>query len=211
MDNGIISKERVKNFGEVFTPDSIVNDMLDLVKEHLPEDESYITKTFLEPACGDGQFLIRILYRKLLQVQKLPMEKRQFALVKVLSSIYGVDIQEDNVIKARDRMFRITLGEEVTSFDLNNKTQVIKIGVLDNYTEQLKNVMKWILEHNIIVGNTLDGSVELTSYRFNDSNEHVELANTMINNIEFEYNQYEVYYMDLAGISTDNDEESYEF
>ena len=102
MDNGIKSKERVKNFGEVFTPDTIVNDMLDLVSEQLPEDESYITKTFLEPSCGDGQFLIRILYRKLLQVQELPIEQRQFALVKAVSSIYGVDIQADNVFNSME-------------------------------------------------------------------------------------------------------------
>ena len=74
MDNGIKSKDRVKDFGEVFTPDKIVNDMLNLVDEQI-KDLDYITTTFLEPACGDGQFLIRILCRKLLKVAELPVDQ----------------------------------------------------------------------------------------------------------------------------------------
>ena len=84
MDSGIISKERVKQYGEVFTPDSIVCDMIDLVEKRWGDisDEEYILKTYLEPACGDGQFLIRLLSRKLERVAKLPVEERELALNK---------------------------------------------------------------------------------------------------------------------------------
>ena len=63
MDNGIKSKDSGKDFGEVFTPDKIVNDMLNLVDEQIKALD-FISAIFLEPACGYGQFLIRILYRK---------------------------------------------------------------------------------------------------------------------------------------------------
>ncbi len=216
MDKGIISKERVKNFGEVFTPDSIVNDMLDLVSEQLPEDESYITKTFLEPSCGDGQFLIRILYRKLLQVQKLPIEQRQFALVKAVSSIYGVDIQADNVINARRRMTNIIIGNKETSFDLSEKPDAeIQIDLGIDITDQLKNVIDYILNANIIVGNTIDnndfvhnpnGQVEFIAYHFNDNNKKISLARASISDLDNEYDRTdEVDIMDIVNIEF-NDE-----
>ena len=217
MDNGIKSKERVKNFGEVFTPDSIVNDMLDLVSEQLPEDESYITKTFLEPSCGDGQFLIRILYRKLLQVQKLPLEKRQFALVEAVSSIYGIDIQQDNVDESRRRMMNIILGNKETSFDLNDKPDAeIQIDIGIDITDQLKNVIEFILNENIKVGNTIDnndfvhnpnGAVELTAYHFNDTNGKVSLARASLNNLDAEYDQTdEVDIMDIVSLEFNDDD-----
>lgn len=216
MNNGIISKERVKNFGEVFTPDSIVNNMLDLVSEQLPEDENYITKTFLEPSCGDGQFLIRILYRKLLQVQKLPIEQRQFALVKAVSSIYGVDIQADNVINARRRMTNIIIGNKETSFDLSEKPDAeIQIDLGIDITDQLKNVIGYILNANIIVGNTIDnndfvhnpnGQVEFIAYHFNDTNKKVSLARASISDLDNEYDRTdEVDIMDIVNIEF-NDE-----
>lgn len=217
MDNGIKSKERVKNFGEVFTPDSIVNDMLDLVSEQLPEDESYITKTFLEPSCGDGQFLIRILYRKLLQVQKLPVEEREYALVKAVASIYGIDIQQDNVDESRRRMMNIILGNKETSFDLAGKPDAeIQIDLGIDMTDQLKNVIDYILTTNIKVGNTIDnndflhnpnGAVELIAYHFNDANKKVSLARASINNLDAEYDQTdEVDIMDIVNLEFNDDD-----
>ena len=57
----IKSKQRVRDYGEVYTPEQIVRDMLDL----LPHDTQAIDSTYLEPACGNGAFLIEILRRKL--------------------------------------------------------------------------------------------------------------------------------------------------
>ena len=179
--NGIISKDRVKEHGEVFTPDSIVNDMLDLVDEEIKNctDEEYITKTYLEPACGDGQFLIRILSRKLEKVAKMPLENRRLALVKAVSSIYGVDIQSDNVINSRLRMKEIIKGNEVETFDLKNKTNVIKIDLGIELTPALDYTIDVILNNNIIHGDTLnpDGNSEMgtapiimNEYIFNGEN-----------------------------------------
>ena len=55
------SRARVADHGEVFTADREVNAMLDLVKQ----DTERVDSRFLEPACGDGNFLAEILRRKL--------------------------------------------------------------------------------------------------------------------------------------------------
>ena len=62
----IKSKERIADFGEVFTPEKEVNAMLDLVENEIERIDS----RFLEPACGDGNFLIQILRRKIYVVEK---------------------------------------------------------------------------------------------------------------------------------------------
>ena len=170
--DGIKSKDRVKEHGEVFTPDSIVNDMLDLVDEelHCCTAQEYIEKTYLEPACGDGQFLIRILSRKLEKVASMPIENRTMALLKAVSTIYGVDIQEDNVIEARKRMLKIIFGEDVDTFDLNNKTNIIKIDTGVEMTDAIKSAAESIVNHNIIAGNTLepDGNMETKPIMINE-------------------------------------------
>lgn len=172
MDNaGIISQGRVKRFGEVFTPDKIVNDMLDLVDSNIDTSiDKYISTTFLEPSCGDGQFLIRILSRKLEMVKTMPLENRQLGLIKSLASIYAVDIQADNVVEAQMRMFKLATGKEITTFDLENKINTIRrieLGI--EYTEQLKNVIWFILRNNIIVGNTLESGelIDATKIEYN--------------------------------------------
>lgn len=214
-NNGSFNK--VKEHGEVFTPDSIVNDMLDLVKEKVSENEEYITKTFLEPACGDGQFLIRILYRKLCQVEKLPIEQRQTALIKSISSIYGVDIQSDNIIKAKKRLYDLATGQKVRSFDLNDKTNEIQIDLCIEYTEQLKKVINFIIDNNIIVGDALKPSgdseeVIVTAYHFNDTNRKVRLAKAPLNYPEMEYDlSNEVDIMDMPNINTGSDDEDFDF
>lgn len=91
----IKSKARVKEFAEVFTPDFIVKDMCDLIPAEIWER---IDSTFLEPACGTGNFLAEIYSRKL---QRCKNEKDG---LKALASIYGVDIQSDNVAESRLRL-----------------------------------------------------------------------------------------------------------
>lgn len=216
MDSGIKTKNRVNDYGEVFTPDSMVNSMLDLLdsadRVTLVNRNEYITKTFLEPACGDGQFLIRVLYRKLLHVQELAIEQRQLALIKSLSSIYGVDIMPDNIRDSRSRLFDIATGQQVSTFDLNNKTELIQIDLGIEITDQLKNVINFILEHNIIKGDTLNDTIEILCYHFNDTNGKVSIAKAELKNPEFEYDlSNEVNIMNMPNINTDDDDEYFDF
>ena len=92
----IKSKQRVRERGEVFTAEREVKAMCDLI----PEDEiwSDITKTFLEPACGTGNFLVEIFERKL----KYCKDEKDG--LKALASIVGIDIAEDNCFEARVRL-----------------------------------------------------------------------------------------------------------
>ena len=97
------SKERINNFGEVFTSHREVNAMLDLVRD----ESSRIDSRFLEPACGNGNFLCEILNRKIAIVKKKysqsQTEFERYAFLAV-SSLYGVDILEDNVFECRKRI-----------------------------------------------------------------------------------------------------------
>ena len=96
MENQVKSKQRVADHGEVFTAEREVNAMLDLVKN----ETERIDSRFLEPACGDGNFLAEILRRKLAVVKrkytKSPADYAKNAILAV-SSMYGVDILRDNV------------------------------------------------------------------------------------------------------------------
>ena len=86
------SKERVRKLGEVFTPAALVNEMLD----HLPQDLfTDPEKTFIDPACGNGNFLVEVIRRKIAG-GSTPLQ--------ALETTYGVDIMEDNVQEARQRM-----------------------------------------------------------------------------------------------------------
>lgn len=100
------SKKRVADHGEVFTNEREVNAMLDLVKQ----ETERIDSRFLEPACGNGNFLAEVLRRKLNTVDnryaKSQTEWEQYAIIAV-SSIYGVDILEDNAEECRQRLFTI--------------------------------------------------------------------------------------------------------
>lgn len=101
-ENLIISKQRVKNFGEVFTPSDIVKQMCDLVQEQCYEDDT----SFFEPSCGTGNFLAEILSRKLHNIIENGEDDdvAQARFYTALGSIYGVDIQEDNVEVCRGRL-----------------------------------------------------------------------------------------------------------
>ena len=99
----IKSRSRVRDRAEVFTAEREVNAMLDLVADEV----ATITSTFLEPACGHGNFLVAILERKLATVADRYAGHGEFAIQTLLAvaSIYGIDICEENVAQARSRMF----------------------------------------------------------------------------------------------------------
>jgi SAM-dependent methyltransferase len=106
MDSQIISKQRVADHGEVLTGKREVNAMLDLVKQETERIES----RFLEPACGNGNFLAAILERKLAVVEKRygksQLDFERYAVCAV-SSLYGIDILPDNVSQCRERLQNI--------------------------------------------------------------------------------------------------------
>lgn len=151
MDGEVLikSRERVIDHGEVFTPSHIVEAMLDLVKN----ETERIDSRFLEPACGDGNFLAPILERKLAVVMRRygkNTKKRadfEFWSLVALMSIYGVDLLPDNVAKCRERLFTIWN----TDYTANNKKAA---------TNKCRDVATFILSRNIQCGDALSLKTE---------------------------------------------------
>lgn len=103
------SKQRVADHGEVFTPAWMVEAMLDIVKG----ETERIDSRFLEPACGDGNFLVQILRRKLAAVElkygKSDFERRHYALL-ALMCLYGIELLTDNIAQCRANLLAIFAG-----------------------------------------------------------------------------------------------------
>lgn len=137
MEKQVRSKQRVADHGEVFTPAWMVEAMLDLVKG----ETERIDSRFLEPACGSGNFLVRILQRKLAAVElKYGMsefERRHYALL-ALMSIYGIELLADNVAECRTNMLEI-----LTDY-LNG-----------NASDELHRAAGYVLSQNIVHGDAL--------------------------------------------------------
>lgn len=137
----IKSRKRVVDHGEVFTNEREVKAMCDLVND----ETQRIDSRFLEPACGDGNFLAEILDRKLAVVKKkyrrsvMDFEKNSLLAV---SSLYGVDIMMDNVIACRERLFKI--------WDKQYKLVCKK-----ECSDDMRDSIRFILSKNIVCGNAL--------------------------------------------------------
>jgi hypothetical protein len=102
----IKSKKRVADHGEVFTPPWMVEAMLNLVQG----ETERIDSRFLEPACGSGNFVVRVLQRKLGVVEMKfgtsEFEKRHYALLAVMC-IYGIELLADNIAECRENLLEI--------------------------------------------------------------------------------------------------------
>ena len=106
------SRKRVADHGEVFTPEWLVEDMLELI----PNELSRIDSRILEPACGSGNFLVKVLERKLSSVNK-KFSKNDFEIIQysfiALMSTYGVELLADNAAECRETLlqtFKANLG-----------------------------------------------------------------------------------------------------
>ena len=137
------SRERVQKHGEVFTAPREVNAMLDLVKNETERLDS----RFLEPACGDGNFLVEILRRKL-NVARNNYQKHQSQLqyekdaILAISSIYGIEILPDNASECRKRLLNIFAEQYTALFP-------------KSYQQSCLDSAEYLLQKNIILGDAL--------------------------------------------------------
>ena len=140
MGKQIKSKKRVSEHGEVFTAESEVNAMIDLVQDELIQLKS----TVLEPACGTGNFLIEILKRKMNTVYKIYQSRYEYELYSMLvfSTIYGLDIQKDNVLESRSLLLNWFIDDYLLRFQ-------------DLPSKQLQSALKFILQKNIQCADSL--------------------------------------------------------
>lgn len=139
------TKQRVADHGEVFTPEWLVEAMLDLVKD----ETQRIDSRFLEPACGSGNFLVKILQRKLAAVEakyaQSDFERRNYALLAVMCA-YGIELLDDNIAECRANLLEV-LADYL---------------VLDA-SDELHRAASYVLSVNIVHGDamkmtTLDGA-----------------------------------------------------
>jgi hypothetical protein len=141
MERQVVSRKRVADHGEVYTSKREVNAMLDLVKQETDRIES----RFLEPACGKGNFLTEILVRKLTVVEsrygKSQLDYERNAVLAV-SSLYGIDILQDNVLACRQRLFDVFEQQYNSLFNVAA-------------TDDCRIAVKYVLSRNIIWGDAI--------------------------------------------------------
>ena len=135
------SRQRIIDYGEVFTPPRLVNDMLDLVAHECERIES----RFLEPACGNGNFLAEVLRRKLLTVDKRNARNRdkweRDAILSVCS-LYGIDLLADNVEVCRDRLLSVLCAAYEARFKVALPEKAVRAAT-------------YILSRNILQGDAI--------------------------------------------------------
>ena len=133
----IKSKKRVADHGEVFTPDWLVEAMLDLVKDETERLDS----RFLEPACGSGNFITKILKRKLAAVElrygKSDFDRKHYALLSLMC-IYGIELLKDNIVECQANVL------EILALYLNVESN-----------DQLYQAAAYVLSQNIVHGDAL--------------------------------------------------------
>lgn len=148
------SRERVRDLAEVFTHQREIDAMLDMVGDAFDA----LDVTFLEPACGSGNFLVEILRRKLRLVTKsecVSQKQYEHRLLRALASIYGIDISQENVTEARARMAHIILDHYQTDASTVEPTP------------GFVNAAAIIIGANIVHGDTLNEAdqIELCEWR----------------------------------------------
>jgi hypothetical protein len=163
----IKSRQRVADHGEVFTNPREVNAMLDLVR-----DESFrLDSRFLEPACGDGNFLIEILRRKLSLLNDIKSQTEwEFKSLIAVGSCYGIDILPDNAEACRTRLEEYVLSQHPASERLNahsaiNTVQAKRSAVEETHApyghlEEMRQgpyllSLRYMLQKNIVCGDAL--------------------------------------------------------
>jgi hypothetical protein len=155
----IRSRERVRGLAEVYTHEREVSAMLDLVPDMFPSasDPGNTDRTFLEPACGHGNFLVEILRRKLEYVTPRRYgrgERFEHRVLRCLSSIYGIDICEDNVHESRERMEQVVYAHLEEHLGITGPTVDLRAAV------------EAILGTNVVCADSLAGAaIELVEYR----------------------------------------------
>ena len=140
IKNGIKSKSRVTKFGEVYTPDNIVEDMLNLVKDQ----SCMLESTFLEPSCGNGNFIVKLLERKLDTARTLDLSNYDRNIFIAVSSIYAIDILPDNI-------------EESKEYMINTIKRRYKDTKHTEINSEMVKVLRHVIDANIIWGDTLTG------------------------------------------------------
>lgn len=159
MTSHIRNRERVRDLAEVYTNEREVHAMLNNIP--WSDQTKSIAMKFLEPACGNGNFLIEVLRRKLEAVNHKYRDKTlslyEFYIARAITTIYGIDICQENIEEARARLFQ----EVKLCFDLNKGSYLPSDGFLG--------FVHYVFETNIIRGDTINSpeNIVIVDYKTN--------------------------------------------
>ena len=137
----IKSKHRVTEFGEVNTSFQTIEDIINLVGNEAMRYDSKI----LDPACGDGNFLLALLEKKLASFEGKLYKNTTLCegkLMITLGSIYGIDKLKDNIVEARTRILTLFIDAYAKLFDREVEKPTIRTA-------------EYIVSKNIIFGDAL--------------------------------------------------------
>jgi hypothetical protein len=150
------SKERTRELGEVFTPSYLVTELLSQISDSSPSTR------YFEPGCGSGNFLIQILNRKLdlirQVIEPLKVENKKNVWMRecffAAASIYGVDIDSDNVNESRERLL------------VQIRTEAKSVSADIQYESKFWSSLNRVLEMNIVVGDLINNAqdIEIAEY-----------------------------------------------
>lgn len=134
----IRSRERVRDLGEVFTAEREVNLMLDL----LAGDAENPDVTILEPSCGNGNFLVEIVRRRL----------KDNSVIDAIKNVFGIDISEQNVKEARSRVVDVLASSCGQSF-LDNRDEINLLAEKNICTGDFLNQDPHEIACDVVIGN----------------------------------------------------------
>lgn len=135
------SKDRIKKYGEVYTNHREICNMLDLIGN----DTYDINTSFLEPACGTGNFLVEILRRKLISCNS----NKDIEIA--CSNIVGIDILKDNIDTCYNRMLSLC---KLKTSNTKKIEKILKQNLLlQDGLEKMEYYKKHNIHFDVIIGN----------------------------------------------------------
>ncbi|WP_415064372.1 hypothetical protein [Bdellovibrio sp.] len=147
------SKERIKDLGEVFTPELYVEEMLNLLakdKRDLWSDEEI---SFFEPCSGHGNIVLPIYKRRLEGIYKKAMargiknsEATFYAVANALNTLWAIDIDPKNIENCRSRVLSATLDFLKTKLEI--KSDAILFSKKRDFFAHVLSAIKWHIDEN---------------------------------------------------------------
>lgn len=149
------SKDRIKDLGEVFTPELYVEDMLNLLAKDKPGLWSDEDISFFEPCSGHGNIVLPIYKRRLEGMYKKAVAQRlsgksadapYYAVANALHTLWAIDIDSKNVENCRSRVLSATLEFVKTKLDITS--DLVLLSHKRSFFAHVLSAIKWHIHEN---------------------------------------------------------------